>query len=219
MILEELIGALVSLSSLLVTQVPPISRESLGRYYWLLVDESPDDEELHQELIHREYKPDDKEELPYYEELAASVLTSTENNTNRSICESLRRSFQVNFVLLISVVLLGLITVSLVFADLNTTNSCIEWRHRNQTLSQTRKVLQILGTSISAIPLYLWFPASAAMLWGFEEFKKNYRSCLLTSCFATCITMVYRAVSFQKYTTTGMYRYGVHVSINFVHSH
>ena len=206
MILEELIGALVSLGSLLVTQVPPISRESLGRYYWLLFEESPDNEELHQELIHREYKPNDKEELPYYEELGASVLTSTENNTNRGICESLRRSFQVNFVLLLSVVLLGLITVTLVFVDLNTTNSCIEWRHRNQTLSQTRKVLQILGTTISAIPLYLWFPASVAMLWGLEEFRKNYRSCLLTSCFATCMAMVYRAVLFQKYITTGVYR-------------
>ena len=206
MILEELIGALVSLGSLLVTQVPPISRDSLGRYYWLLFEESPDDEELHQELIHREYKPDDKEELPYYEELNTFVLASTENNTNRGICESLRRSFQVNFVLLLSVVLLGLITVTLVFVDLNTTNSCIEWRHRSHTVSKKRKVLQILGKLISAIPLYLWFPASAAMLWGFEEFKKNYRSCLLTSCFATCMTMVYRAVLFQKFTTTTVYR-------------
>ena len=205
MILEELIGALVSLSSLLVTQVPPISRESLGRYYWLLVDESPDDEELHPELIHREYKPDDKEELPYYEELNTSVLASTENNTNRSICESLRRSFKVNFVLLLSVVLLGLITVTLVFVDLNTTNSCIEWRHRNHTVSQKRKVLEILGRSFGAISLYLWFPGSVAMLWGWEEFKKNHRSCLLTSCFATCITIVYRAVLLQKYSTTKVY--------------
>ena len=205
MILEELFGALVSLGSRLVTQVPPISRDSLGRYNWLLVDQSPDDEELHPELIHREYKPDDKEELPYYEELNTSVLASTENNANHGICESLRRSFQVNFVLLLSVVLLGLITVTLVFVDLNTTNSCIEWRHRSHTVSQTRKALQILGKSISAIPLYLWFPASVAMLWGWEEFKKNYRSCLLTSCFATCIIMVYRAVLFQKLTTTKVY--------------
>ena len=51
MILEELIEALVSLGSLLVTQVPPISRENLGRYYWLLFEEYPDDEELHQEYI------------------------------------------------------------------------------------------------------------------------------------------------------------------------
>lgn len=210
MILEELIGTLVSLGSLLITQVPPISRENLRRHYWLLFEQPPDEEDLHQEIINREYKPEITEELPYYEELNASVLASAESDTNRSVCESLRRSFQVNFVLLLSVVLLGFVTVTLVFVDLNTTNSCIEWRHRNHTVSPTRKVLQILGTAIAAIPLYLWLPASAAMLWGFEEFKKNYRSCLLAPCITVSMTMVYRGFFFEKYTTTRLYRYGIH---------
>ena len=209
MILEELIGTLVSLGSLLITHVPPISRENRRGHYWLLFEQSPDDEELHQEIIHREYKPVGTEELPYYEELNASVVASTESETNRTVCESLRRSFQVNVVLLLSVFLLGFVTVTLVFVDLSTTNSCIEWRHHNHTVSPTMKLLQTLGTSVSATPLYFWFPASAAMLWGFEEFNKNYRSCLLACCLSASMCMVYRGIFFEKYTTIEVYRYDI----------
>ena len=208
MILEELVGTLVSLGSLLITQVPNISRENLLRYHWLIFEGCPEDDELQQGLIHREYETDEQADLPYYEELNVSVSTNGENLSNRRVCESLRRSFQVNFVSLLAVVLLGLVTIALVYVDLNTTNSCIAWRHYNHSVPSTTKVLQIIGTSLTALPLYLWFPVSAAMLWSFKELRKNYMSCFFASCFTATVTMVYRAVLFDQYsTTTFKYRY------------
>ena len=206
MILEEFVGALVSLGSLLITQAPNISRENLRRYYWPIFEQCSEEEEQEKGLIHREYETVEPAETPYYEGVNTSVRTNTECRTSRNVCESLRRSFQVNCLLLLAVVLLGIITITLVYVDLNTTNSCIEWRHSNHSIPSTVKVLQITGTSLTAIPLYLWFPVSATMLWGFKEFKENYLSCLLASCFTAIITMVYRAVLFDEYSVMTKYR-------------
>ena len=205
MILEELVGVLVSLSTLLITQTPQLSRENLRRYYWVIFEQHTEDEEQEQGLVHREYEPNRTDDSPYYEEIDVSV--STEGRSSRSVCESLRRSFQVNFVLLLAVVLLGLVTVVLVYVDLNTTNSCIEWKHYNHSTPSTIRVLQIIGTSLSALPLYLWFPACAAMLWGLKEFKEHHLSCLFTSCFTVTLTIVYRAVLFDQYSVTSNYKY------------
>ena len=160
MILEEFVGVLVSLGTLLITQTPPMSRENLRRYYGLIFEQRTEDEE--QGLVHREYEPDRPNDLPYYEEIDVSV--STEGISSRSVCESLRRSFQVNFVFLLAVVLLGLVTIVLVYVDLNATNVCIEWKHYDHSTPSTIKMLQIIGTSLTTIPLYLWFPVSTAML-------------------------------------------------------
>jgi hypothetical protein len=207
MILEELIGALVSLGSLLFTPAPQISRRNMRRYYWPIFEQSNQEEENEPGLIHREYEPEQPAQLPYYEELNVSAVMNTEFRTSRSVGESLRRSFQVNFLLLLAVVLLGVITITLVYVDLNTTNSCIKWRYYNHRIPSTVKVLQIIGTSLTALPLYLWFPVSAVMLWGFKEFKNNYLSCLFASCFTATITMVYRAVLFDQYSVTTNYKY------------
>ena len=204
MILEELVGVLFSLGTL-ITQTPPISRESLRRYSWLIFEQQTEDEEQAQGIVHREYEPDRSDDLPYYEEINVSV--STESRSSRSVCASLRRSFQVNFVFLLAVVLLGLVTIVLVYVDLNTTNSCIEWRHHNNSTPSTMKVLQIIGTSLSALPLYLWFPAYAVMLWGVKEFKENHLSCLFVSCFTATLTMVYRAALYDQYSVISNYKY------------
>jgi len=205
MILEEFVGVIFSLSTLLVTQAPPISRENLRRYYGLIFEQRTEDEEQEQGLVHREYEPDRPDDVPYYEEI--NVPVSTEGQSSRSVCESLRRSFQLNFVLLPAVILLGLVIIFLVYVDLNTTNSCIEWRHHNHSTPPTIKVLEIVGQCLTALPLYLLFPVCAAMLWGFKEFKDNHLSCLFVSCVTTALTMVYRAVFFDQYSVTNNYKY------------
>ena len=111
MILEELVEVLVSLGTLLITQAPPISRENIRRYYSLIFEQHEDEQE--QGLVHREYEPARPDDLPYYEEI--NVSFSTEGQSSRSVCESLRRSFQVNFVLLLAVFVLGLVIIVLVY--------------------------------------------------------------------------------------------------------
>ena len=205
MILEELVGALVSLASLLIVQAPPLSRQCPQIYDWLIFEESREDDEGYEDLIHREYEEEERQEIPYYETIDIPVQ-DTETRARPSICESFRRSVHVNIGFLLAVVLLGLVTIGLVYLDLNMTNSCIEWRNFNHSTPTGVRVLQIMGTAITAVPLYFWFPVSAVMLWGLKEFKKNYLSCLYAPFFTTAMAMVYRAVLFDKYTTLTEYR-------------
>jgi hypothetical protein len=54
MILQELVGVLVSLGTLLFTQAPQISRENLRRHDWLIFEQSSEDEGLEEELVDRQ---------------------------------------------------------------------------------------------------------------------------------------------------------------------
>ena len=205
MILEELVGALVALGSSLIIQTPSLSRQCRPTYEWLVFEDSREDEEGYDGLIHREYEEEETQDTPYYETVDIPVL-NTETRERPSICESLRRSVHVNIGLLLAVLLLGLMTIGLVYLDLNTTNSCKEWSHFNHSTPASVKVLHTISDCFAMVPLFLWFPVSATMLWGLEEFKKKYLSSLYAGFLTTAIAIVYRAVFSHRYTTSFKYR-------------
>ena len=198
MILEELVGALVALGSSLIIQTLSLSRQCRPTYDWLVFEDSREDEEGYEDLIHREYEEGEKQEISYYETVDIPVL-NTATRARPSICESFRRSVHVNIGLLLAVVLLGLATIGLVYLDLNTTSNCIEWRHFNHSIPASVNVLQTIGACMAVVPVYLWFPISAAMLWGLKEFKKNYLSCLYAAFLMTAMAVVYKAVFPDQY--------------------
>ena len=205
MILEELVGSLVSLGSSLIAQTPPLSRQCRQRYDRLIFEDSREDEESYEGLIHREYEEEEAQEIPYYETIDIPVQ-NTGTRARPSICESFRRSVHVNIGLLLAVVLLGLITIGLVYLNFNTANSCIEWRHFNHSTPASVKMLRTVGDCIAMVPIFLWFPVIAAMLWGLKEFKKNYLSCLYVTFLIMAVSMVYRAILSDRYTTSIKYR-------------
>ena len=63
MILEELVGALVSLASLLIVQAPLLSRQCSQIYDWLIFEDSREDDEGYEDLIHREYEEEERQEI------------------------------------------------------------------------------------------------------------------------------------------------------------
>jgi hypothetical protein len=127
MILEELVGRFVALFSSLIAQKPPMSREILERDYTLIFEENPEREEAYDGLIHREYEQVAPTELPYYEEYLP-VLVQVDQQPRRNFCESFIRSCKANVGLLMAALfILGILTVGLVYFDLNTSNSCMKW--------------------------------------------------------------------------------------------
>jgi hypothetical protein len=101
------------------------------------------------------------------------------------------------------VFILGLLTLGLVYVDLNTTDACIEWMHKNYSIPSNVRILQIVGKSLELFPLFTWFPAFIIMLWGFKEFKKNDLLCLLVCQLVIgCISGVYRIIMVDEVTAT-----------------
>ncbi len=96
------------------------------------------------------------------------------------------------------VFILGSLTVGLVYLDLNT-DVCMNWMHKNLSVSSHVHTVQSVGTPVKLLPLFSWFPASVAMLLGFRKFKQNYLVnlffCALMPGSSTC---VYRIVMSGK---------------------
>lgn len=86
MILEELVGAAVSLSSLLIAQPPLISRKGKPIYNWLNQFSGDGEDYQGQGVLHREYEPERPVQSPaYYDDSDATA----ECCTRRIVCEFL----------------------------------------------------------------------------------------------------------------------------------
>ena len=197
MILEEIVGSFVSLLSTLFVQTPPpISREIHQREYTLIYDVNPEQEEVPNDLIHRQYKVEAPDELPYYD---SGTMASTHTVVGHDFCESLGRSWKANVGFFIAVVfILSSIIVGLVFLDFNTSNVCVEWT-QNSGVPQRVQTLKIIGKSVRLVPLFSWFPVCIAMLWGYKELRKNYLACLFVSSFVPgAVTCAYRIIMIKK---------------------
>lgn len=206
MILEELVGSFVSLFSSLIVHTPPISSETLQRDYSLIFQANPEEDEVYDGLIHREYEQETPAELPYYEEDISVLVQQAAGQTRRNFCESFFRSCKTNVGLLMAAVfMLGLLTVGLVYVDLNTTNACREWMHNNFSVPSNVRTVRILGMSVTLLPLYALFPTCVIMLWGFRELKMNHLlSLFLFQSVIISINIAYKVVVFDKITTANV---------------
>ena len=141
MILEELVGSFLSLCSSVITQTPPVSREQ--RQFRLIFDETDEQDEVHDGLIHREYEQRTQSELPYYEDdIPASVQTDVVQ-PSRHVTQSFLRSLKANVGFISAVVfVLSLLTIFAVYVDLNTTDVCVEWENHNHSISRNAKILR-----------------------------------------------------------------------------
>ncbi len=198
MFLEELVGSFVALVSSLIIQTPAISRENLQREYTLISVPNPEQDEVYDGLIHREYEQDVPSEVLYYED---GTFVSIQTDARRNFCESFIRSCKTNIGLFTAVVfILGLLAIGLVYVDLNTSDVCIEWRHNNLTVPLHVQTVQIVAMAVRLLPLFSWFPASVAMLLGFTKFKQNYLVGLfLCALVPGSIACVYRNVMSNKF--------------------
>ena len=205
MIFEEILGSLISLCSCLITRTPTISQQQ--QQLKLIFEETNEEDEVCEGLIHLEYEEETQPELPYYEE-DISILSQANGQNSRQFVQSLLRSFQANITLIMAVIfILGLLVIGCVYLDLNTTDACTEWMYKNYSIPRNVKISRTVGMSLDLLPLFTWFPACISMLWGFKEFRKNYLYYLLVCQLVIgSISCVYRIInkegmSIADYTT------------------
>ena len=122
MILEELIGSCVAVVSTLILQTPPILRENVPAEEPLIYEDSHEDDQEYDGVIHREYEQSEANTTPSYEN-GLSVKPQTEKPKR---WESFRRSFIANVGILLAVVfILSMFTAALVVDSLKSITSCV----------------------------------------------------------------------------------------------
>ena len=128
MILEELIGSFVSFVLSSIIGMPSISRENPQRICKLILQQDRESWEVDNGLIHREYGQETREalaELPQHAENIPILVQSSEEH-RQNFCESLLRSCMTNLgMLIVAVFIIGLLTIGIVYIDLNTKDVCI----------------------------------------------------------------------------------------------
>ena len=210
MILEEIVSVFAHLCSSVVTHSPPIAQDNRGGEYSFINEQNED--EIPEDVIHREYEQVDTTTEEHVDgstdaTTIGRILVQSTQHSGRTICTSFVRSLQANAGLLLGVFVLGLFTISLVYVDLNTSDSCVVWKHSKHSVPPMLKKIQTAESCVATIPLYTWFPVSIALLWGIKEFKRNYLPCLYIALVAASITLTLKVITdHDEYETNLIYR-------------
>ncbi|CAB3983265.1 Hypothetical predicted protein [Paramuricea clavata] len=166
--LEEIIACFLSLFSALTLDAPRLSRE-------LNDNTSPSEQRTRytcEDIIHREYVSFEEDNQPSETEY---VQLGYELRSKPSYIQSLLRSLKANFTITLAVLPLALIGIALIYFDLRTVDLCSEWETKN-TFSLDIIRIRLLGKGVANLILYLSFPLTLIVLFGWKEFKRDYSS-------------------------------------------
>jgi hypothetical protein len=139
--------------------------------------------------IHKEYVSFEEDNLPSETEYAQ--LGYELQNKPPSYIQSLVRSLRANFTITLAVLPLVFVGMALIYFDLRTVDLCSEWEDKNYTLSFDVRRIRLLGKGVASVILYLWFPMSLIVLFGWREFKRHYSSTILVGQLAGLFTTLY----------------------------
>ena len=172
--LEEILALLLSLFSLVSNETPRVSLRETNHTQ----EESTDDDRW-LPYINEEYKNvDTREELT-----SVSLLLANDDlhpgyngssSERKSLWMSLRKAIWTSISMAFSLFPPTAFVIIFLYADLNTTDLCIEWQHRNNTVPLSVMRIRVIGKSVEAVIINLWFPLSTVILFGWKVFKLRF---------------------------------------------
>ena len=191
MIFEFTVGVIVSVLTHLISGLS----EACDRYHESYHENCQNANAPRSTTTHRESKQVDGSTSP--------------NNRSPGMCQSLKKSLEVSFTIMVVALALGGFGIVLLYLNLNTSNLCFEWDHLNGTLPFPILGWSLFGVAIEAIILNLWFPVTILFLFGWSKFRSNYISILyvglivgvLVAIYKTCLlfTDVFRTKLYYRY--------------------
>ena len=211
--LEEVIALLLSLFSLVSNETPRVSfretnhtqEENLNDDRWL-------------PYINEEYNNvDTREELT-----SVSLLLPNEDlyigynrifggssAERKSVSKSLRKAIWASISMAFSLFPPTAFAIIFLYVDLNTTDLCIEWRHHNNTAPLSVMRIRVIGESLEAVIIYLWFPLTVVIVFGWKVFKLRFINVLyIAFIFAEAAIIYYLfLLAFGVFDTHTYYRY------------
>jgi hypothetical protein len=81
--------------------------------------------------------------------------------------------------------------MALIYFDLRTTDLCSEWEAKNYTVSFDVRRIRLIGKGVEKVILYLPFPLTLIVLFGWNESKLHYSSTILAGQLAGLFNTLY----------------------------
>jgi hypothetical protein len=216
--LDEIIGMFLSFFSLFLKETPRVSfREQIY--------ETSDTEESGTYDINRwpSYINKEYENLHIDEEELSSLLVNQRltvysghanaSSRQRSYWESIRKSSWTSLCITFAIFPSTAFIIAFLYLDLNTTDLCQEWQYRNNTLPPSVKRFRVIGDSVEAVIINLWFPLTIIVLFGWKEFRRRFFSTFYVAFIFGETTVIYYLflLAFDVYDTHMYYRYPTNV--------
>jgi hypothetical protein len=173
--LEEIFACFLSLFSALTLDAPQLSRE---------MNASRSSSEQRREYV----SALEEDNLPSATEY---VQLGYELRNKPTYTQSLLRSLKANFTITLAVLPLAFIGMALIYFDLRTVDLCSEWEAKNYTLSFDVRRIRLIGKCVENMILYLSFPFTLILLFGWSEFKRHYSSTILVGQLAGLFNALY----------------------------
>ena len=212
--LEEILALLLSLFSLVSNETPRVSLRETNHTQ----EESTDDDRW-LPYINQEYNNvDTSEELtsanllfanddlhPGYNRISAGDSLSE----RKSVLKSFRKAIWASISMAFSLFLPTAFAIIFLNVDLNTTDLCVEWQHHNNTVPLSVTRIRVIGRSVEAVIVNIWFPLSAVILFGWKDFKLRFINVLYIAFIFAEATVIYNLflLTFGVFDTQLYYTY------------
>ena len=175
MILPELVGAIASFASVLISQPPQISRQDPQRESGSTPVENHEHEAKWKDVIHREYERGNESKLQDTNSINSVYYVSIGNESciKPSFRQSLHKSLRSNIGIMLAVIPLGLSAISYAYFELKTSCLCFGLVYHNNSIPFSVTRWQLIGEDISSIPFFIWFPVNGIQV----ELPFNFDHC------------------------------------------
>ena len=216
--LDEIIGMFLSFFSLFLKETPRVSfREQI--YETSDTEESGTyDINRWPSYINKEYGNlhiDEEELSPLLVNRRLTVYSghASASGRQRSYWESIRKSSWTSLCITFAIFPSTAFIIAFLYLDLNTTDLCQEWQYRNNTLPPSVKRFRVIGRSVEAVIINLWFPLTIIVLFGWKEFRRRFFSTFYVAFIFGETTVIYYLflLAFGVYDTHMYYRYPTNV--------
>ena len=197
--LEEILDVLISLFSLVVNEPPRVSFRGTSH-----TQEEWTDNDNWLPYINEEYENNCTGE----ESSSLSLLPANED-LPKSRSMSLRKAIRTTISMTLAMFPPTVFTIMFLYVDLNTTDLCVEWQHHNNTVPLSVERIRVIGKSVEAVIINLWFPLTAIVLFGWKVFKLRFFSTFYIAFIFGEATVIYYLflLAFGVYDTHLYYRY------------
>ena len=176
--LDEILALLLSLFSLVTNETPRVSFQETDN-----TQEGNTDADRWLPYINEEYENLDTDEelsspssLLVNEDLPAGYnrIPDGPSLEQKSFWKSFRKAVSTSISMAFSLVPPLVVTIMFLYFDFNTTNLCSEWQQHNNTVPLSVIRIRVIGTIVEVLIISVWFPLTAVILFGWEDFKRRF---------------------------------------------